>query len=104
MTLEIDRRYLSEYSQRTVRWGFSAENVLGTKYLNIQRGVSTESIRTRIRRSRSRDDKDFMEMLSSAYPLLDSMQAILTRVDRIVAQLESGKGSIGKLLYDQELV
>lgn len=101
MTLEIERRFLPNIP-RDSQVGFSAENVLGTKFLNIQRGQSPEQIRPDSE-IKSRDDKDFMEMLSSAYPLLDSMQAILTRVDRIVAQLESGQGSIGKLLYDQEL-
>jgi phospholipid/cholesterol/gamma-HCH transport system substrate-binding protein len=101
MTLEIDRRFLSSIPKDS-QVGFSAENVLGTKYLNIQRGLSPESIRPDSE-IKSRDDKDFMEMLSSAYPLLDSMQSILRRVDGMVAQLESGKGSIGKLLYDQEV-
>ena len=101
MVLEIDHRYLSNIPKDS-EVGFSAENVLGTKYLNIQRGQSREPIKPDAE-IKARDDKDFMEMLRSAYPLLDSMQSILTRVDRMVAQLESGKGSIGKLLYDQEL-
>jgi phospholipid/cholesterol/gamma-HCH transport system substrate-binding protein len=100
MTLEIEQRFLPSIPKDS-EVGFSAENVLGTKYLNIQRGRSPEPIRSEAE-IKSRDDKDFMEMLRSAYPLLDSMQAILLRVDRMVAQLESGKGSIGKLLYDQE--
>ncbi len=101
MTMEIDRRFLPNIPKDS-EVGFSAENVLGTKYLNIQRGQSRELIQPGAE-IKSRDDKDFMEMLRSAYPLLDSMQSILTRVDHMVAQLESGKGSIGKLLYDQEL-
>jgi phospholipid/cholesterol/gamma-HCH transport system substrate-binding protein len=101
MTLEIEQRFLTSIPKDS-EVGFSAENVLGTKYLNIQRGQSPEHIRPGAE-IKSRDDKDFMEMLRSAYPMLDSMQTILLRVDRMVAQLESGKGSIGKLLYDQEL-
>jgi phospholipid/cholesterol/gamma-HCH transport system substrate-binding protein len=101
MTLEIEQRFLHSIPKDS-EVGFSAENVLGTKYLNIQRGQSPEHIRPEAE-IKSRDDKDFMEMLRSAYPMLDSMQTILLRVDRMVAQLESGKGSIGKLLYDQEL-
>lgn len=101
MTMEIDRKFLPNIPKDS-EVGFSAENVLGTKFLNIQRGRSLEAIRPDAE-IKSRDDKDFMDMLRSAYPLLDSMQAILTRVDRMVVQLEAGKGSIGKLLYDQEL-
>jgi len=101
ITMEIDQRYLANIPKDS-EVAFSAENVLGTKYLNIQRGVSRETIRPNSE-IKARDDKDFMEMLRSAYPMMDSMQSILTRVDRMVAQLESGHGSIGKLLYDQEL-
>jgi phospholipid/cholesterol/gamma-HCH transport system substrate-binding protein len=101
MTMEIDRRYLPSIPKDS-EVAFSAENVLGTKYLNIQRGQSREAIRPNAE-IKARDDKDFMEMLRSAYPMMDSMQTILTRVDRLVAQLEMGKGSIGKLLYDDEL-
>lgn len=101
MTLEIDQRYLSSIPKDS-EVGFSAENVLGTKYLNMQRGQSRETIHPGAE-IKARDDKDFMEMLRSAYPIMDSIQSLVIRVDRIVAQLESGKGSIGKLLYDQEL-
>jgi phospholipid/cholesterol/gamma-HCH transport system substrate-binding protein len=101
MTMEIDARYLGSIPKDS-EVGFSAENVLGTKYLNIQRGQSRENVRPN-QELKARDDKDFMEMLRSASPIVDTMQSILTRVDRMVAQLESGKGSIGKLLYDQEL-
>jgi phospholipid/cholesterol/gamma-HCH transport system substrate-binding protein len=101
MTMEIEQRYRPNIPKDS-EVGFSAENVLGTKYLNIQRGVSPEPVHPGAE-IKARDDKDFMEMLRSAYPLLDSMQSILTRVDHMVAQLESGKGSIGKLLYDEAL-
>jgi phospholipid/cholesterol/gamma-HCH transport system substrate-binding protein len=101
MTMEIEERYRASIPVDS-EVGFSAENVLGTKYLNIQRGKSRDIVRNGME-LHARDDKDFMEMLRSAYPLLDSMQTILQRVDVMVSQLESGKGSLGKLLYDPEL-
>ena len=100
MTLEVDGRYLPNIPKDS-EGGFGAENVLGVKYLNIERGTSSEAIRPGSE-LHTRDDKDFMEMLRAAYPLLDSMQTILQRVDRLVAGLESGRGSVGKLLYDDE--
>jgi phospholipid/cholesterol/gamma-HCH transport system substrate-binding protein len=101
MTMEIEERYRASIPVDS-EVGFSAENVLGTKYLNIARGKSRDIVRDGME-LHTRDDKDFMEMLRSAYPLLDSMQTILKRVDVMVSQLEKGKGSIGKLLYDEEV-
>ena len=99
--MEIEQSYQSKIP-RDSEVGYSSENVLGTKYLNIVRGQSPEHVREGAE-IKSKDEKDVMEMLESAYPLLESMQSILNRVDRMVAQLEAGKGDIGKLLYDEEL-
>jgi phospholipid/cholesterol/gamma-HCH transport system substrate-binding protein len=101
MDLEIDQKFMSQIPVDS-EIGFSAENVLGSKYLNIKRGESKEMIKPGAE-LKSRDDKDFLEVIQSAQPLLESAQNILKRVDRIVAIVESGKGSIGKLLVDQQL-
>src|SRR5208283_3336616 len=94
MTMQIDENFLRAIP-RDSEVGFSSENVLGTKYLNIERGQSPEHVREGAE-IKSKDEKDVMEMLESAYPLL-------TRVDGLVSRLEQGKGDIGKLLYDEEL-
>jgi phospholipid/cholesterol/gamma-HCH transport system substrate-binding protein len=101
MTLEIDDSFKRNLPQDSTI-GFGAENVLGTKYLDIDRGQSSQPVHDGSE-LKARDDKDFMEMLQSAYPLVDSMQIILKRIDGLVAQLESGNGSIGKLLYNEDL-
>ena len=101
MTMEIEERYKNAIP-RDSQVGFSAENVLGTKYLNIERGASFETVREGAQ-IQAKDEKDLMAILQSAYPLLESMQIILNRVDKMVAQLEAGRGSIGKLLYDEEV-
>lgn len=101
MDLEIDQKFMSQIPVDS-EIGFSAENVLGSKFLNIKRGQSKEMIKPGAE-LKSRDDKDFLEVVQSAQPLLESAQNILRRVDRIVAIVESGKGSIGKLLVDQQL-
>lgn len=43
---------------------------------------------------------DFQEVVRSSQSTLQNMDALLKRLDRIVAFVESGKGSIGKLIYD----
>ncbi len=80
----------------------SAENVLGTKFINITRGTSREHLRAGDT-VRSLDTKEFAEVVQTSYTLLTSLQGILKRIDAIVSIVEAGKGSIGKLLVDDEL-
>jgi phospholipid/cholesterol/gamma-HCH transport system substrate-binding protein len=101
MDLEIEQQYLARIPVDSIV-GFSAENVLGSKFLNIKRGAKQETVKPGGEIA-ARDDKDFLEVVQSALPLLDSMQSILTRVNRIIGQVEEGKGSIGKMLVDEEL-
>jgi phospholipid/cholesterol/gamma-HCH transport system substrate-binding protein len=46
---------------------------------------------------------DFNEVVRSSQSTLQNMDALLQRADRILAYAESGKGSIGKLIYDPTL-
>lgn len=80
----------------------SAENVLGTKYINVTRGASPQHVNARDTIP-ALDTKEFAEVVQSSYSLLTSLQGILKRIDAIVGLVEAGKGSIGKLLVDNEL-
>jgi phospholipid/cholesterol/gamma-HCH transport system substrate-binding protein len=46
---------------------------------------------------------DFNEVVRSGQSTLQNMDALLKRADRILAFAESGKGSLGKLIYDPTL-
>ncbi len=46
---------------------------------------------------------DFNEVVRSSQSTLQNMDALLKRADRILAFAESGKGSLGKLIYDPRL-
>jgi phospholipid/cholesterol/gamma-HCH transport system substrate-binding protein len=101
MTIEIGRQHLPRIPVDS-EVGFSAENVLGAKFLNIKRGVSQETVKDG-GELHARDDRDFLEVVQSALPLLESLRTILSRIDKIVGQVEAGRGSIGKLLFDDDL-
>jgi phospholipid/cholesterol/gamma-HCH transport system substrate-binding protein len=99
--LEIDQNYLTSIpvdSQAAI----SAENVLGTKYINIKKGQSAKTVPPD-GTVNSLDTREFDEVVQSGYALLTSAQLLLKRVDNIVGIIESGQGSIGKLLVDDEL-
>jgi phospholipid/cholesterol/gamma-HCH transport system substrate-binding protein len=50
-----------------------------------------------------RERPDLSDMVRASQSTLQNIQALLKRVEGIVAQVESGQGSIGKLIYDPEL-
>jgi phospholipid/cholesterol/gamma-HCH transport system substrate-binding protein len=80
----------------------SAENVLGTKYINIRKGTAATAVKPGGEIS-SKDVSDFEEVVASGYSAVQSLQGLIKRLDGILSQVESGKGSIGKFLTDDEL-
>jgi phospholipid/cholesterol/gamma-HCH transport system substrate-binding protein len=79
-----------------------AENLLGTKYINIKMGKAGTPV-TAGGELKSLDTREFQDLVNAAYPSLQSLQQIIERINHIVETVETGKGSIGKLLVDDEL-
>jgi phospholipid/cholesterol/gamma-HCH transport system substrate-binding protein len=50
-----------------------------------------------------RDRPDFQDVVRSGQSTLQNMQTLLQRLDRILTTVESGKGSVGKLIDDPTL-
>ena len=46
---------------------------------------------------------EFEDVVQQGYAILTSLQGVVERIDRIVGLVETGKGSIGKLLVDETL-
>ncbi len=49
------------------------------------------------------DRPDFQDVVRSSQSALENMQTLLQRLDRILTTVESGKGSVGKLINDPTL-
>lgn len=77
----------------------SAENLLGTKFINISMGKAAETIKAN-GEVPARQVEGFDEVVASSYDLLTMLKGILTRMDAIVAEVELGKGSIGRFITD----
>jgi phospholipid/cholesterol/gamma-HCH transport system substrate-binding protein len=50
-----------------------------------------------------RDHPDIQDVVRSSQTTLQNVDVLVRRVDRIIGFIESGQGSIGKLIYDQGL-
>jgi phospholipid/cholesterol/gamma-HCH transport system substrate-binding protein len=101
LDLVIDQDKLGRIPADSVA-AIGAENLLGTKYINIKMGKSATPVAPG-GELKSLDTREFQDLVNAAYPSLESLQQIIQRVDNIVATVETGKGSIGKLLVDDEL-
>ena len=81
--------------------GISAENVLGTKYINIKMGTGSETVKDGST-LRAQDTTEFDEVVQSGYDVMTVAKGLLKRIDALVSEIDTGKGSIGKFLKDDE--
>ncbi len=81
----------------------STAGVLGETYIDI------DSSEARLGEAQngdvlpSKNVPDFSDMVRAGQGTLQNMDALLKRLDRIIAYIETGKGSVGKLIYDPTL-
>jgi len=101
LDLEVEEKYLTAIPVDSLT-APAAQNLLGAKYINIKKGTSPESVKPNGTLA-SLDARDFDEIVAQGNNLLTQLQSILKRVDGVVSIVEQGKGSIGKLLVDEEL-
>ncbi len=80
----------------------SAANVLGTKYINIKSGMGSTTVRSG-QELPSAPTGEIQDLVQQGFGVIASLQRTVERVDRIVGEVESGQGSIGKLLVDPTL-
>src|SRR3984957_10658594 len=80
----------------------SSANVLGTKYINIKSGKGTNTVGPD-QELPSVNTGEIQDLVQQGFGGLNSLQDTVQRVDKIVGLVESGKGSIGKLLVDETL-
>ena len=78
------------------------QNLLGARYINIKRGKNPQSIQVG-GEIRTEDTTEIQDMLDQGKTTLSALQAILTRVENLVIEIEDGKGTIGKFLRDETL-
>lgn len=77
--------------------------VLGETFVDIDSRNATGGPVQNGDELKAKDTPSFNDVVKSTQGTLENVDVLLQRVDRIVSFIESGQGSIGKLIYDQEL-
>ncbi|MBV8891722.1 MAG: MCE family protein [Acidobacteria bacterium] len=102
VAMKVNTRYLSSLRSDSVT-SLETAGVLGETFVEIDSSqahgpaVQTGAVLA------TREHPDFQDVVRSSQSTLQNMDALLKRLDRIVAFVESGQGSIGKLIYDTTL-
>src|SRR5712691_8069557 len=80
----------------------AAENLLGTKYINIKKGRSAQTVKAGAE-IQSSDTPELEDLFQQGYTSLGSLDSILKKMDGILDAVQVGQGTIGKLLVDETL-
>ncbi len=102
VTMKVSTKYHSSLHKDSVSL-LSTAGVLGETYIDID---SSQASGPEIRdgdRLANRDTPDIQDVVRASQGTLQNLDALLKRVDRIIAFIESGQGSVGKLIYDPTL-
>lgn len=99
--LQIDEEFLPSIPVDS-RATIAAENLLGTKYINIKKGRSAQTVKPGAE-IQSLDTSGFDEVVQQGYTALSSLDGILKKLDGVLDAVTVGRGTIGKLLVDETL-
>ena len=100
--MKVSMKYSFDLRRDSVT-SLDTAGVLGETYLDID---SLQAIGPVVKNGDTLPTQvhpDFNEVVRSSQSTLQNMDALLKRADRILAFAESGKGSLGKLIYDPTL-
>lgn len=96
--MEIESKFLAAIPVDSVA-AIDAGNLLGTKYINITKGKSTEHIQSG-GELKSANTAEMTELFQQGNNALAALQDFVKKADDLLNEIMSGKGTIGKLLVD----
>jgi phospholipid/cholesterol/gamma-HCH transport system substrate-binding protein len=102
LTMKVNTKYAFNLRKDSVTV-LSTAGILGETYVDIDstRAKGPEAVDGDT--LEARDQPDIQDVVRASQGTLQNMDALLKRVDRILAFVESGQGSIGKVIYDSAL-
>src|SRR5690349_3274185 len=99
--LSVRREFLKDIPEDSVAT-ITAASLLGDKFINITRGKSPRPIQAGAE-IHGVPPQDIPELMAQSANVLGTLQAIVKRVDTMLAGIDQGQGNLGKLLKDEEL-
>ena len=104
--VEIDmtlrKRYQDQIRADSVVTTESA-GLLGEKYINISRGSPGQSVLSDGGELKSHEEADIKQVVQNTNDVLSDLRVLSSKLNDISNQITTGKGSMGKLIYDPAL-
>ncbi len=100
--MKVSTKYSFDLRRDSVT-SLDTAGVLGETFLDIDSSQSVGPVAQNGDTLPTKVHPDFNEVVTASQGTLQNMDALLKRADRILAFAESGKGSLGKLIYDPTL-
>jgi phospholipid/cholesterol/gamma-HCH transport system substrate-binding protein len=102
VTMKVSTKYIYALRRDSVT-SLDTAGVLGETYLDIDSSQAIAAVAQDGDTLPTQVHPDFNQVVRASQSTLQNMDALLKRADRILAFAESGKGSLGKLIYDPTL-
>lgn len=102
VTMKVTTKYSNSIRKDSIT-SMSTAGVLGETYINIDSSHAKAPTATDGDTLATRDTPEIQDVVRASQSTLQNLDALLKRTDRILAFVESGQGSIGKLIYDPQL-
>ncbi|MGD1215786.1 MAG: MlaD family protein [Terriglobales bacterium] len=102
VTMKVNTKYSFNLRKDSVTL-LSTAGVLGETYVDVDSSTAKGPEATDGDTLAARSQPDIQDVVRASQGTLQNMDALLKRVDRIVAFIESGQGSIGKVIYSPAL-
>lgn len=102
VVMKVNTKYLFNLRKDSAT-SLETAGVLGETYVQIDSRSAKGPVVQDGDELATRDTPEIADVVRASNTTLQNMDALLKRADRIVAFVESGQGSIGKLIYDPAL-
>jgi phospholipid/cholesterol/gamma-HCH transport system substrate-binding protein len=101
IVMSIDRRYEKEIRTDSTA-SLITEGLLGNRYVTVDRGV-TGTVIPNQGEVRGVEEKAIKQIVERGADLVQNLNVLSQRINDLVGGIETGKGTVGKLLVDEEL-
>jgi len=102
VTMKVNTKYSFNLRKDSVTI-MSTAGILGETYIDVDSTQAKGPEAVDGDTLAARDQPDIQDVVRASQGTLQNLDSLIKRTDRIIAYIESGKGSIGKVIYDPGL-
>jgi phospholipid/cholesterol/gamma-HCH transport system substrate-binding protein len=102
VTMKVNTKYLFSLRKDSVTL-LSTAGILGETFVDVDSAAAKGLTVADGDVLQARDQPDIQDVVRASQGTLQNIDTLLKRADRIIAFIESGQGSIGKVIYDPAL-